>query len=204
MPAFINKSHLHQRQAEAKTLASFLAKMPDREASDSDAPEEFTKEEGLQLEQGIRKIQKENKERLKREGKERRKKWSENKTPKPSPAEVVIQDEEEEDEEEEEPHHNKGMLPKDIIDHLAAREKQTFSSDSEEDYNEEKKRLAKKKRAKTDGTNAIILNNLPPPPCLQNGLDFLKKRKMQVPRSNAVLNNSSKALRLMYSSGLLK
>lgn len=52
--------------------------------------------------------------------------------------------------------------------------------------------------------DTVLLNEIPPAQCLQNSLEFLKKRKMQVPRSNAVLKNSHKALRLLSSSGLLK
>ncbi|KAJ9562256.1 hypothetical protein OSB04_007416 [Centaurea solstitialis] len=49
----------------------------------------------------------------------------------------------------------------------------------------------------------VILKEIPSPPCLQNSLDFLKKRKMAVPRSSAVLDNSSQALRFLSASGLL-
>uniref|UniRef100_A0A7N0UC13 Uncharacterized protein n=1 Tax=Kalanchoe fedtschenkoi TaxID=63787 RepID=A0A7N0UC13_KALFE len=177
--------------------------MSDRGGSDSDAPEEFTAEEGLRLEHELRKIQKENKERVKREGKERRKKWADRITPRPSRAEEVIQDEESKASEEEAAN-NQGMLPMEIVNLLAAREKQVFSSDSEDEENAERKRQRRKKRVKKNEPEPIILNNLPPPQCVQNSLDFLKKRKMQVPRSNAVLNNSNQALRLLSSSGMLK
>ena len=49
-----------------------------------------------------------------------------------------------------------------------------------------------------------ILKLLPTAHCAQNALEFLTKRKAQVPRSAAVLNNSNQALRLLSSSGLLK
>ncbi|KAM0028387.1 hypothetical protein Hdeb2414_s0019g00551041 [Helianthus debilis subsp. tardiflorus] len=50
----------------------------------------------------------------------------------------------------------------------------------------------------------VILKEIPPPPCLHNSLEFLKKRKMQVPRSSAILDNSNQALRFLSSSGLLE
>lgn len=49
----------------------------------------------------------------------------------------------------------------------------------------------------------VILKEIPPPQCLENSMDFLKKRKMQVSRSPAVLNNSNQALRLLSKTGLL-
>jgi hypothetical protein len=49
----------------------------------------------------------------------------------------------------------------------------------------------------------IILKDMKPTQCLQNSLEFLKKRKMEVSRSSAVLNNSNQALRLISNSGLI-
>lgn len=50
---------------------------------------------------------------------------------------------------------------------------------------------------------AILLNNIPPPHCLESSLEFLKKRKMQVSRSSAILKNADQALRLISSKGNL-
>uniref|UniRef100_A0A803KW33 Uncharacterized protein n=1 Tax=Chenopodium quinoa TaxID=63459 RepID=A0A803KW33_CHEQI len=98
---------------------------------------------------------------------------------------------------------NTGMLPDDIVNLLAAREKQVFLSDSEEEK-EEKKLKPKKKRSKQSGVETVILKELQPSLCVQKSLEFLEKRKNQVPRSAAVLTNSKQALRLLSSSGLLK
>lgn len=49
----------------------------------------------------------------------------------------------------------------------------------------------------------IILEEMPPAQCLQSSLEFLKKRKMQISRSSAVLNNSDQALRFLSTSGVL-
>lgn len=49
----------------------------------------------------------------------------------------------------------------------------------------------------------VILKDIPPPPCLQDALEFLKKKKMHVSRSTSVLNNSNQAFRLLSTSGLL-
>lgn len=106
-----------------------------------------------------------------------------------------------------------------------------FSSDSEEEKTEVNP-TKRKKKSKTSGWGAlpskliergfflgqqyllfswlviwrvepVILKDMGPSQCLQNSLEFLKNRKMQVPRSSAVLNNSSQALRLLSSSGLI-
>ncbi|XP_073018812.1 uncharacterized protein [Primulina eburnea] len=169
---------------------------------DSDAPEEFTSQQGMQQDEEIRKIQRENKARVFREGKERRKKLAQKLTPKSLPKgqetsdKAII-------ETHEESHVNKGMLPDDIVQLLAAREKIVFTSDSE-DEKSEKKPASRKRRPKKYGLEPVILNDMPPAQCVQNSLDFLKKRKMQVSRSAAVLNNSKQALRLLSTSGLLK
>lgn len=49
----------------------------------------------------------------------------------------------------------------------------------------------------------VILSKIGPPQCTNSALDFLKEKKMSVPRSSSVLNNSSRALRLLSSSGVL-
>ncbi|KAK9054068.1 hypothetical protein SSX86_025144 [Deinandra increscens subsp. villosa] len=170
--------------------------MSAREDSDSEAPEEFTAEQAIQKDEEITTIQKENKARVLREVKERRRKWAEKLTPrqprlnKSTPESVDT-----------ESPPNEGMLPDDIVKLLAANEKKVFSSDSEEEKSEKKPR---KKKFKHAGMEAVILKEIPPPPCLQNSLEFLKKRKMQVPRSSAVLDNSNQALRFLSSSGLLR
>ncbi|KAE9466918.1 hypothetical protein C3L33_01179, partial [Rhododendron williamsianum] len=238
------------------------AEMSEREEDiDSDAPEEFTSEQGIQNDEELRKVQEENKARcwewactsklgfsvvehepkslagysshlsvaidryirlikiipyadninhgplcrIAREGKDRRRQWAQKKTPrKPPRAENILDVIEPESTKESQD--NAGMLPNDIVKLLAAREKKVFESDSEGEKEEttNKKRTSKKKRSKSSGHEPIILKDLPPPQCLQNSLEFLKKRKMQVARSSSVLNNSNQALRLLSKSGLLK
>ncbi|XP_022752113.1 uncharacterized protein LOC111300761 [Durio zibethinus] len=170
---------------------------------DSDAPEEFTNEQGKKQDEEIRKIQKENKARVVREGKERRRLWAQRKTPRQS---VTVQNgiEDVETETDEESRAKKGMLPANIVEMLAFREKQVFVSDSE-DEKVEVKPISRKKKKKSSGLEPVILKDIPPAPCLQNSLEFLKKRKMQVPRSLSVLKNSNQALRLncvLSTSGL--
>ncbi|KVH92581.1 uncharacterized protein LOC112515405 [Cynara cardunculus var. scolymus] len=167
--------------------------MSGREDSDSDAPEEFTVEQAIQKDEEIRTIQKENKARVLRERKERRRTWAQKLTPRVNKS---IQDATEEIETQPE---NKGMLPDDIVKLLAANEKKVFSSDSDEEKSEKRPR---KKKSKHSGMGPVILKEIPPPPCLQNSLDFLKKRKMAVPRSSAILDNSNQALRLLSASGM--
>uniref|UniRef100_A0A5B7B5V2 Uncharacterized protein n=1 Tax=Davidia involucrata TaxID=16924 RepID=A0A5B7B5V2_DAVIN len=171
------------------------------EDNDSDAPEEFTSEQGFQKDEEIRKVQKENKARVVREGKERRRQWAQKKTPRPSRGDESIQNVIE-TEAHKEPQENSGMLPNDIVELLAAREKHVFSSDSEEEKTR-KKPTSKKRRPKYSGLEPVILKDIPHAQCLQNSLEFLKKRKMQVSRSSAVLNNSNQALRFLSTSGLL-
>ncbi|KAL2499749.1 hypothetical protein Adt_25299 [Abeliophyllum distichum] len=175
--------------------------------SDSGAPEEFTVQQGIQQDEEIRKVQRENKARVVREGKQRRRKWAEKLTPRPSRRDgrTINKSKTETNEESLD---NEGMLPDDVVQHLAANEnaanqKKVFSSDSE-DEKAEKKNASRKKRTKDSGLDLVILKDHQPSQCAQSSLDFLKKRKMQVARSSAVLNNSNQALRLLSSSGLLK
>ncbi|KAF5958190.1 hypothetical protein HYC85_005415 [Camellia sinensis] len=218
--------------------------MSEREEDiESDAPEEFTSEQGLHQDVEIRKVQSESKAsplerhfprssvsasstdmktskgsdsvlddmkylrplcRVVRVGKERRRQWAQKKTPRRPRTKESIQDVVE-TETIEDSHDNKGMLPTDIVQLLAAREKQVFVSDSEEEKEEKtmKKSTSKKKRSKSSGLEPVILKDIPPAQCFQNSLEFLKKRKMQVSRSSSVLNNSNKALRMLSTSGLL-
>ncbi|CAL5373054.1 unnamed protein product [Camellia sinensis] len=176
--------------------------MSEREEDiESDAPEEFTSEQGLHQDVEIRKVQSESKARVVREGKERRRQWAQKKTPRRPRTKESIQDVVE-TETIEDSHDNKGMLPTDIVQLLAAREKQVFVSDSEEEKEEKtmKKSTSKKKRSKSSGLEPVILKDIPPAQCFQNSLEFLKKRKMQVSRSSSVLNNSNKALRMLSTS----
>uniref|UniRef100_A0A7C8ZC25 Uncharacterized protein n=1 Tax=Opuntia streptacantha TaxID=393608 RepID=A0A7C8ZC25_OPUST len=183
--------------------------MSGREDDGSDAPEEFTAEQGLQQDEEIRKIQRQNKSRVHREKKERRRKQAERLTPRPRAQSIVHEEEDEmvEDDAGEDVSRqsqaNTGMLPNDIVNLLAAREKQVFLSDSDEEKTD-KKPKQKRKKIKKSGAETVILNELPPAPCVQTSLEFLQKRKTQVARSAAVLNNSNQALRLLSSSGLLK
>ncbi|KAG8384491.1 hypothetical protein BUALT_Bualt04G0123200 [Buddleja alternifolia] len=184
-------------------LSNFRINTSDREMdSDTDAPEEFTLEQGMQRDEELRKLQKENKARVVREGKERRRQWAQKLTPRSLPKKEITKDETE-TETREVTQDNKGMLPDDIVNLLAANEKKVFTSDSE-DEKTEKKPASRKKRQKKAGLEPVILKDIPPAQCVQNSLEFLKKRKMQVSRSSAVLKNSNQALRLLSTSGLLK
>ncbi|KAA8547281.1 hypothetical protein F0562_003855 [Nyssa sinensis] len=115
------------------------------EDKDSDAPEEFTLEQGVEQDEEIRKVQRENKARVVREGKERRRQWAQKKTPRPSRGDESIQNVIE-TETHKESQESSGMLPSDIVELLAAREKHIFSSDSEEEKTA--KKPTKKKRPK--------------------------------------------------------
>ncbi|CAO2828262.1 unnamed protein product [Amaranthus hypochondriacus] len=184
--------------------------MAAREDYDSDVPEEFTSQKGIQQYEEIIKVQQQSKARVRREGKERRKKLAERLTPRPKTKVEVCDDDDEMVEDEEgadtnkQSQINKGMLPNDIVNLLAAREKQVFVSDSEDEEEKVSKPKSKKKKNNTSGVENVILKELPTAHCVQNALEFLTKRKAQVPRSAAVLNNSNQALRLLSSSGVLK
>ncbi|PON54077.1 UDP-N-acetylmuramoyl-L-alanyl-D-glutamate-2, 6-diaminopimelate ligase [Parasponia andersonii] len=177
--------------------------MSGKEDNDSDAPEEFTAEQGILQDQELTKVQKENKARVAREGKERRRIWAQRKTPKPSKEAESVQDVAQ-TENPDEPSGRAGMLPDEIVQLLAAREKQVFLSDSEDEKTEVKRSSKRKKKPSSSGVDTVVLNEIPSAQCLQNSLEFLKKRKMQVSRSSSVLRNSNQALRLLSSSGLLK
>eukprot|EP00262_Sarcandra_glabra_P003318 TRINITY_DN1397_c0_g1_i1.p1 TRINITY_DN1397_c0_g1~~TRINITY_DN1397_c0_g1_i1.p1 ORF type:complete len:177 (+),score=42.76 TRINITY_DN1397_c0_g1_i1:58-588(+) len=169
--------------------------------NESDGPEEITAEQGIKLDEEIRRVQRENKKRVSQEGKERRRKWAERKTQRPLGDKGVIE-EVTEIEPDPEAEDTLGMLPKNIVDLLAAREKQIFPSDSEEETVNDKP-ASKKKRMKNSGPEPVLLKDLPTAQCTHNSMEFLKKRKMQVSRSTSVLNNSNQAFRLISSSGLL-
>ncbi|XP_011025665.1 PREDICTED: uncharacterized protein LOC105126492 [Populus euphratica] len=180
--------------------------MSGREDSESDAPEEFTAEQGIQQDEEIRRVQKESKARVVREAKEKRRRLARRKTAQPpkvneSVRDVVEAKTEIETETEKESLGYGGMLPSDIVQLLAAREKKVFLSDSE-DENAEEKRLPKKKKRRSLGKETVILKEMAPPQCIQKSLEFLKKKKMQLSRSSSVLNNPNQALRLISSSGL--
>ncbi|AEE86751.1 hypothetical protein [Arabidopsis thaliana] len=172
--------------------------------SDSDAPEELTQEQAKLEEEALWKIQRENKNRVSREKKERRKLMAEQVTLRKSRKIEIIEDvvEEEEPEENSEALANKGFLSKDIIDFLAEREKQKAESDSEEE--EIIDELPRKKKQKSSGIETVIYKEIPPPECLKTGLDFLKMRRAQVPRSSSVIKNSGQALRLATGAALAK
>lgn len=180
--------------------------MSGREDSESDAPEEFTAEQGIQQDEEIRRVQKESKARVVREAKEKRRRLAQRKTAQPPKVNESVQDvveakTETETETEKESLGSGGMLPSDIVQLLAAREKKVFLSDSE-DENAEEKRLPKKKKRRSSGKETVILKEMAPPQCIQNSLEFLKKKKMQLSRSSSVLNNPNQALRLISTSGL--
>ncbi|CAN6984438.1 hypothetical protein BRARA_A00173 [Brassica rapa] len=165
--------------------------------SDSDGPpEEFTQEQAKVEDAALRRIQRENKARVAREKKESRRHLLEKITPKKSRKIESFE------EEEEEALANKGFLSKNIIDFLAQREKLKNSSDSEQE--EANKEHPRKKKQKSSGIETVLYKEIPPPECLKTGLDFLKKRKAQVPRSSAILKNSSQALRLITGAASTK
>ncbi|XP_008679903.1 uncharacterized protein [Zea mays] len=173
--------------------------------SDSDgAPEELTAVQGVEKHEEISQVEKDSAIRVTREGKERRKRWAQRRTSskpdKKAPKEVV---EDEGTKQSEETDTMPGMLPTSVIEILAAREKQTFASDSEEE-NVKQKVQKRKKRMKTAGPETILLKDVRSTQHVKNALDFLEQRKKQVPRSNAVLKNASKALRLLSSKDMVE
>ncbi|KAK9091427.1 hypothetical protein Sjap_024604 [Stephania japonica] len=170
--------------------------------SSSDAPEEFTAQQGFDQDRETRRFERENKARVLQEGKERRRRWAQRKTYRASKDDNGNEVTETELELHKETPDKRGMLPDEIVNALVAREKQVFQSDSEEE-NAKPKPAPRKKKPKSSGPETVILNELPPPDCLNSSLDFLKKRKMQVPRSSAVLNHSNQALRLISTCGVL-
>ncbi|KAJ8764439.1 hypothetical protein K2173_006179 [Erythroxylum novogranatense] len=190
--------------------------MSEREDSDSDPPEEFTSEQGVLQDEEIRKVQKESKasfycrsapsrcsvNEVVRERKELNRLWAQRKTPRPSKGvENVKMDTEVGTEKD---YLGPGdMLPDDIVQLLAAREKKVFLSDSEDEKADAVAEPARKKKPKSSGVEPVILKDISPPQCLQNSLEFLKKKKMGVARSSSVLNNSNQALRLIHTSSLL-
>ncbi|XP_020217816.1 uncharacterized protein LOC109801213 [Cajanus cajan] len=171
--------------------------------NDSDAPEEFTTEQGLQQDEEIQRIQRENKARVVREGKERRRRWAEKLTPRPSKADEKSQ-EESASEPQQESNTAAGFLPDSIVQMLAAREKQVFLTDTNEEKDDIKPTTSRKRKSRKSGLQPVILSEIGPPKCSQNALEFLKEKQMAVQRSSSVLNNSKQALRLLSSSGVLR
>ncbi|XP_020679059.1 uncharacterized protein LOC110097152 isoform X2 [Dendrobium catenatum] len=135
---------------------------------DLDAPEELTSAQGIKQDVQIRKIQRDNKIRVVQEGKERRRQWAQRKIQFKSDKESVP-------EAKVEAPAIRGMLPSNIVDLLAAREK----------------------------PETVLLEEIPPAQCLENSMEFLKRRKMKVSRSNSVLINAKQALRLLSTPGNL-
>ncbi|XP_042436017.1 uncharacterized protein LOC122021905 [Zingiber officinale] len=170
------------------------------DGSDLEAPEEFTAAQGIEEDEKIRKIQRENLTRVAHENKERRRQWALRKTRPKSKKNVDL--EAAATEKPEELSNIGELLPSNIVEILAAREKKTFSSDSEEETLKEKPKKRKTK-LRNSGPETILLNKIPPPQCLESSLEFLKKRKMQVSRSSAILKNADQALRLISSKGNL-
>ncbi|KAJ4748104.1 hypothetical protein LUZ62_050181 [Rhynchospora pubera] len=179
--------------------------------SDSDAPEELTVGEGIRQHEEIRKAQRDHVVRVAKEGKERRRQRAQTRALAKSEKEKneakrkkISGDDQLEQEREEENRVVPGMLPKDIVDILAAREKQTFASDSEEEIDDQKGAAQKKKNKKrheNKGPETVILSDMPPPQCLTSSIDFLNRRKMSTPRSTSVLKNADRALRLLSTKG---
>ncbi|XP_065017084.1 uncharacterized protein LOC135679056 isoform X1 [Musa acuminata AAA Group] len=164
------------------------------DGGDSDAPEELTAAE-VQLWQILPCPF----SWVAHENKERRRLWAQRKTQPKQKKGVEAEETEQPDDAPSIP----GMLPSNIVAVLAAREKLTFSSDSEEEIVKQKNTKRKKKK-KALGPETILLKDIPPPQCLENSLEFLKRRKMQVPRSSSILKNADQALRLLSSKGSLR
>ncbi|KAJ1703623.1 hypothetical protein LUZ63_003402 [Rhynchospora breviuscula] len=178
--------------------------------SDSDAPEELTVGEGIRQHEEIRKAQRDHVVRVAKEGKERRRQRAQKRALAKSEKEKneakrnkSLGDDQLEQEREEENQVVPGMLPKDIVDILAAREKQTFASDSEEEIDDQKgaQKKKNKKRRENKGPETVVLSDMPPPQCLTSSVDFLNRRKMLTPRSTSVLKNADRALRLLSTKG---
>ncbi|CAN6459683.1 unnamed protein product [Victoria cruziana] len=174
---------------------------------DSDVPEEFTSRQGLEKEEEIRKIIRENKARVAREAKERRKRRAQKKS---QPAlnlkvESVVKDAEAPDDPEAQPqpHHMSGMLPESIVNLLAAREKLVFPEADEVADADKSMPRKKKRKSGSRGVDPIILKDLPGPQCSQNSMEFLKKRKTAVSRSASSLRNPEQAFRFLAKSGML-
>ncbi|AQK69149.1 hypothetical protein ZEAMMB73_Zm00001d015586 [Zea mays] len=160
--------------------------------SDSDgAPEELTAVQGVAKHEETSKVEKDSVLRVTREGKERRKRWAQRRTSskpdKKAPKEVEDED-------------TKKTWTSWVIWSSSHIIRQTFASDSEEE-NVKQKVQRRKKRMKTDGPETILLKDVRSTQHVKNALDFLEHRKNRVPRSNAVLKNASKALRLLSSKG---
>ncbi|XP_052142020.1 uncharacterized protein LOC127761729 [Oryza glaberrima] len=200
----------HHRTRRSSPAASGTTPSNMDSGSDSDsAPEELTAVQGVEKHDEISKVEKDSAIRVSQQEKERRRRWAQRRTSskpdKKEPLEVEDKDikqkaENEEDEESEETHTMPGMLPTNVIEMLAAREKQTFSSDSEEEITNQKVQK-RKKRLKSSGPETILLKDVRSTQHVKNALAFLEQRKNQVPRSNAVLKNANKALRLLSSKG---
>lgn len=154
------------------------------------------------------------------EEKERRRKWAQKLTPRPSKAtkksrdisktesEQELNTEKSEDvsntESQQKPNASVGFLPKSIVDMLAAKEKKNLLTETDEEEDKLKATTSRKRKSKDSGSEPVIVSKPAPPQCLKSALDFLKERKMSVPRSSAVLKNSNQALRLLSSSGIIR
>ncbi|KAL5974259.1 hypothetical protein ACLOJK_030923 [Asimina triloba] len=206
---------------------SLYLRMADRD-DDSDAPEEFTVDQlsgvykifdvialfvlinpqlGIKQDEQIRRIQRESKTRVAREGKEQRRQWEERKTKRPPRVKSSVEDPERETHEKGQAKGGmlgttvKGMLPIDIVNHLADHEKKTFHSDSEDEAVNHDKPVSKKKKQKTSREGLVLLGEIPAAECLNKSMEFLKKRKGHVSRSTTVLKNPNQALRLLSTTG---
>ncbi|GAB4847073.1 hypothetical protein Ancab_026083 [Ancistrocladus abbreviatus] len=71
--------------------------------------------------------------------------------------------------------------------------KQVFLSDSDEEEKMEKKTKPKRERPKKSGVNPIILKDIALAHCVESSVEFLKKRKLQVPSYR--LSHTSKEIR---------
>lgn len=181
-----------------------------RDSDSDEAPDELTFEQGNKQEEEFKMVQRTHKARFAQEKKEKRRLWAQRRAQQESASEAIRRSKKHEDLASD-PGRDKeltaaisGMLPSNIVSFLATREKQVFTSDSEkETVEDETATVRKKKKQKTVGTNAVLLKDLPPPVCVGNSMEFLKRRKTRVARSQAVLRNANQTLRLLSSPGNL-
>ncbi|EPS57879.1 hypothetical protein M569_16939, partial [Genlisea aurea] len=156
--------------------------------SDSDAPEEFTSQQGMRKDEEIREVIRENKARVVHERKERRRKRLLKLTPR---NQLKKTEEQTEIKTHGEESLKGGALPEEIVRHIAVQEKKLFETDDNED-DDDKKTASKRRRRSISRLEPIILKELKSDRCVQNSLAFLRERKMKVPRSSSVLRSSKR------------
>ncbi|KAL4179821.1 hypothetical protein AMTRI_Chr13g122010 [Amborella trichopoda] len=176
-------------------------------SEDSDAPEEFTMTQGMEQEEEIRKVQKDNKMRVAREAKERRRRRSQKKISASSEEiffEEITETEMHQESVTKEKHKRRSRKKSRSLEEMEA-EELTETELYQESGNLKGMLpgsivdiLASKENAKI-----VLLEGLHPADCAQSAKEFMKKRKHGVQRSSMVLKNANQALRLLSNSGIL-